>query len=440
MRHVLALVRRYLGARLWVVAVAVCCGIAPPVAARAPGDGAAAVAGSGWCGDAPYVNWLLDQSVDDLYPAIRTASMSDYDRSMAVAASIQFYLQNSITRDQLDACYLEVTPVEGGGYNVQIRSADPRTAGYGATQIAWLKNGRLGLQGVQNCQQDAACWQPKGTGLACVGPWQFYLPLGLPMVSQKMVMLLHYPPYTAMQQSDYLNNATLARWQRLLVTVGVPAQDWTLYTTTVDIFPVAAPGSGQSGCFPTASATNFFGSQGSAYIPTMLGALAVPATPPTVENGATVPVVVFGAEAIGYWNAAYPQAPVAVNQAGSAKLAAGATRTTPYTGANHPIAAVYQTCSSKPGIETMVRQDLSTACFAKSMAATPGSDPAAVAASCQGNYFAATPAPEYAAQICITAVIDKSPQYAQWTSAQAKAWCDAHANKPCPLPDYASGK
>ena len=79
------------------------------------------------------------------------------------------------------------------------------------------------------------------------------------MLSQKMVMLLHYPPYTALQQSDYLNNATLNRWQRILTSAGVAASDTTLYTTTVDIFPIAAPGSGETGCFPTANAMNFFG-------------------------------------------------------------------------------------------------------------------------------------------------------------------------------------
>ncbi|MBI2305905.1 MAG: hypothetical protein HYU78_01250 [Rhodocyclales bacterium] len=440
MHYVSAVVRRFFLARSWAAALLVLLGLSSPAFAREADAGAApaAAAGSTWCGDAPYVNWLLDPGVDDLFPVIRTASMSDYDASMAVAASIQFYLQNSITRDQLNACYLKVTPVGGaGGYNVQVRSSDPRAASYGPTQIAWLKNGRLGLQGVQNCQKDSTCWEPKGSGLACVGPWQFYLPLGLPMISQKMVMLLHYPPYTAMQQSDYLNNATLNRWQRLLVTVGVPASDWTLYTTTVDIFPIAAPGSGQSGCFPTASATNYFGSAGSGYIPTMLGALTV--TPPA-GAGNTVPVIIYGAEAIGYWNATYPAAPVAVNKAGSTKLSAAATQTTPYMGANHPIAAVYQTCTSTPGIETMAKQDLTTACFAQSMAATPAADPVSVAATCKGNYFAATPAPAYASQICVTAVIDKSPQFAQWTTAQAKAWCDAHNNSPCPLPDYTSGK
>ena len=439
----------YAGIRTWLLAAMALFSLAQPTFARAPDAALGAAAeiaaevaadSTSSCSSSPYVNYVLDAGVNDLFPVIKTAAMSDYDYSMAVAASIQFYLQNSITRDQLNACYLKVTPVGGaGGYNVQFRSSDPRAASYGPTQIAWLKNGRLGLQGVQNCQKDASCWEPQGTGLACVGPWQFYLPLGLPMVAQKMVMLLHYPPYTAMQQSDYLNNATLNRWQRLLVTVGVPSSDWTLYTTTVDIFPIAAPGSGQSGCFTTASASNFFGGtgSGSGYIPAMLGALTVA---PPVASGNTVPVIIYGSEAIGYWNATYPGAQTAVNKAGSVKLSAAATQVTPYMGSNHPIAAVYQTCTSTPGIETMVKQDLTTACFARSMAATPAADPVAVAAACQGNYFAAKPAPDYASQICVTAVVDKSPQFAQWSTAQAKAWCDAHNNTPCPLPDYSGSK
>ena len=144
-----------------------------------------------------------------------------------------------------------------------------------------------------------ACWQPTGAGLSCVGPWQFYLPLGLPMVAQKIVMLLHYPPYSAMQQADYLNNATLNRWRRLLGSVGVPDTEWTLYTATVDIFPIAAPGSGQSGCFTTTNAVNYFGAKGSGYVPAMLQSLLVP--PDGNATAQTRPVIVFGGEALGFW-------------------------------------------------------------------------------------------------------------------------------------------
>ena len=393
------------------------------------------------CDGKPQVSYTLASKaeIDRLYPVIQTASESAHDRSMAVASSIQLYLQNSLVRDQItDACALKVVPQGAAGYLVSFYSGNPNAAAYGATQKAWLQRAALALKGIKACQgsKDPACWQPTGSNLTCSGPWQFYLPLGLPMLSQRMVMLLHYPPYSAMQQSDYLNNATLNRWQRLLTTVGVAPADWTLYTTTVDIFPIAAPGSGETGCFPTANAVRFFGTQGSGYIPSMLDALVSQPSGAT-QKPHTRPVIVFGSEAIGYWNAAYPQAPTAVLKAGSVNLTPTAPqKMTAFMGANHPIAAVYQTCSSTPGITTMAGQDLATACFAKTMGDQPNADPVAVAASCQSAYNNPKPDSDQAAQLCTTAVIDKSPQYAHWSKPQAQAWCAQHNNQICPLPDY----
>jgi hypothetical protein len=393
------------------------------------------------CGNKPLVSYQLttQREINSLYPVIHTASESAYDRSMAVASSIQLYLQNSLRRDQItDACGLKVTPMGAKGYQVSFQSNHPKAGSYGAIHTAWLKRGALALKGIWACQnsKDSSCWEPKGAGLTCAGPWQFYLPLGLPMQSQKIVMLLHYPPYSALQQSDYLNNATLNRWQRLLTTVGVAPADWTLYTTTVDIFPIAAPGSGESGCFPTVNAVRYFGEQGSRYIPTMLEALvSQPAGEP--QSQGTRPVIIFGAEAIGYWNATYPQAKTAVLKAGSVSMnPAEPQKTTSFMGANHPIAAVYQSCTSAPGIATMAAQDLTTACFAKTMGGTPDADPVVVGAACQSAYDNPKPESEQAAQLCMTAVIDKSPQFAPWSKPRAQAWCAQHRNEICPLPDY----
>ena len=420
-----------------------------PARDAVPENIAAANATNTACGSKRLISYLLGtrSDIDALYPTIATASQSRYDRSMAVASSIQLYLQNSLHRDLItDACGLNVAPLGAEGYRVSFQSDNPQAASYGATQAAWLRRAALGLKGIEACQssqknqkdQGMACWQPKATGLACTGPWQFYLPLGLPMLSQKMVMLLHYPPYSALQQADYLNNATLNRWQRLLTTVGVAPADWTLYTTTVDIFPIAAPGSGQSGCFPTANALRYFGAPGSSYIPQMLDALVNPVAGDTPKT-ATRPVVIFGGEALGYWNAAYPQAPAAVLKAGRVRLnPAQPQKVTAYMGANHPIAAVYQSCTSTPGIVVMAGQDLATACFAKNMGDAPDADPVAVGANCQRAYNQPRPDSDQAAQLCTTAVIDKSPQFAPWGKPQASAWCAEHNNQVCPLPDYAA--
>jgi hypothetical protein len=400
-----------------------------------------AAANTGPCAKKAVVSYTLGprRDIDALYPVLKTASQSRRDRSTAVASSIQTYLQNSLRRDLItDACAVTVTPMGVQGYQVRFQSDHPNASAYGATQTDWLRRAALGLKGVKKCQRskNAVCWQPKGPHLACSDPWQFYLPLGLPMLSQKIVMLLHYPPYAALQQSDYLNNATLNRWQRLLTTVGVAPTDWTLYTSTVDIFPIAAPGSGQSGCFPAANAVRYFGDKGSHYIPTMLSALVSPPVG-TAHSTATRPVIIFGGEALGYWNASYPQAPTGVLKAGRVNLSpAEPHKMTPFMGANHPIAAVYQSCTSSPGITTMVAQDLATACFAKTMGDTPDADPVAMATSCQKAYKKPKPNSAQAAQLCATAVIDTSPQFTPWPLPQAHAWCTQHHNQVCPLPDY----
>lgn len=400
---------------------------------------AAQATSSSSCSGKPLISYTLGpkKDIDALYPTISTASQSAADQASAVAASIQLYLQTSLHRDQFyDVCGLNVKALGPKGYQVSFYSAKADAPMYSTAQPAWLKRGALALQGIKACQGSKTCWEPSDANLTCAGPWQFYLPLGLPMLAQKMVMLLHYPPYTALQQSDYLNNATLNRWQRLLGSVGVASNDTTLYTTTVDIFPIAAPGSGETGCFPTANAMNFFGPKGSKYIPTMLQALVIPAATTASPTNGTKPVIVFGSEAIGYWNAAYPATPTAVLKAGRAQLIAGDQRTTAFIGANHPIAAVYQSCGGTPGIVEMVAQDLATACFAKAMGDKPDADPVATAAACQQSYEKAAPTSPEAAQVCINAVIDKSPQYNNWTQAQAAAWCTNNNNQVCPLPDY----
>ena len=112
--------------------------------------------------------------------------------------------------------------------------------------------------------------------------WHLFLPLGMPIVNQKAVTLLHYPPYVAMRNLDYLHNMTIDRWQRLLRGVGLPSKKYSLYNTFVDVNPIAAPGSGQSeynnDYFPVMMASVFFDapSKGRGYIRWMLEALLNP--------------------------------------------------------------------------------------------------------------------------------------------------------------------
>ncbi|MBY0242850.1 MAG: hypothetical protein K2X55_26410 [Burkholderiaceae bacterium] len=371
--------------------------------------------------------------IQQLYTMTTPASYASCKPS-TTEATIACYLTESLKRDKIPFNSVNVVlNSAGSAYTVSIDSADPRAAQYQAAQTTFLDQNHAGqaLNGVTACEADSSCWQvqpqdPKG----CPGPWQFWLPLGLPMVSQKAVMMLHYPPYTSFQAYDYLNNATLNRWERLLTSVGVPADQVNLYEAIVDVMPIAAPGSGETACLTPAMSETYFGnaSANRNYIAPMLTLLANP--PVNAGKRGTAPVLVFGSEPRQVWASMNKLASFNVLDVGTVTLP-GATKPTAYIGANHPIAAVYDTCTSTPNIVQMEIQDLTTACFAEAMSADPGADPIKVKNTCYALQSLNQPA------ICINAMMDMSKK-PYWTWAQAKTWCDANNNNPCPPPPAAT--
>jgi hypothetical protein len=257
-------------------------------------------------------------------------------------------------------------------------------------------------------------------------------------VSQNMVMLLHYPPYVSMQQYDYLNNNTLARWRRLFADQNgtIPA-NVSLFEEIIDITPIAAPGSGESTCLTTDMAISYFNTaKHGLYVSPMLTVLSDPPSNPSSTN--TRPIIAFGSEARSFLQKAYKLPSVNVLKAGKLKLAADSTKQTPYLGANHPIAAVYQTCTvskGNVGIVAMEQQDLATSCFASTMAGQPDENPVAVAKNCL-NSFTSNPSATNKALICINAEIDMGGLNASGLPAvswdEAQAWCNGHEQNPCP--------
>jgi hypothetical protein len=384
--------------------------------------------------------------IDSLFPTLPSstdASCQPGSSSITTEQSIQCYLTESLKNDKIIASAVKVFLVNSGGqqfYHVSFQSADPVAAKYSTVQPQWLSQTYAGqaLKGFQACQSDPVnCWKPQAsTSKTCPAPWEFYLPLGLPMVSQNMVMLLHYPPYVSMQQYDYLQNNTLDRWERLFADVNgtIPA-NVSLYENILDINPIAAPGSGESSCLTTTMAENYFDNADKGlYISPMLNFLSDPPTNPSATN--TRPVIAFGSEARTFLQQKYNLPSVNVMQAGTLKLSGDATKGTPYLGANHPIAAVYQTCTSNPGIVAMEQQDLATSCFATTMANSPNADPVATTANCLSS-FTTNPSITNQTLICINAHIDMGglnhdtgKPAVSWSEAQT--WCNDHNQNPCP--------
>ena len=295
--------------------------------------------------------------------------------------------------------------------------------------------------------------------------WHLFLPLGMPMVNQKAVTLLHYPPYVAMRNLDYLHNMTIERWQRLLKGVGLSPREYSLYNTFVDVNPIAAPGSGQSeypnDYFPVMMASVFFDapSEGRGYIGSMLEALLNP--PHNERNPYTLPLLIGGSPLYD------PQAPAwfrvrfkkqmpkdkhripqtNVLQAGLVNLHEDSKKQTPYMIANHMIAAgVLGRCTADsgkiPDIRKYEAQDLVAADFLRAYHDTPAIHPvAAKEKACQrwfnNNDGSGAPNPQSEKDkkiICILAQIDlffkhKPTPHDEYTWDEAAKRCEELTKK-----------
>ncbi|MEK7991521.1 MAG: hypothetical protein VSS52_010985 [Thiotrichaceae bacterium] len=301
--------------------------------------------------------------------------------------------------------------------------------------------GGQALKGVDDCKaMGTDCWNPmEGFGSASdPSIWDIFMPLGLPLANQKMVMLLHYPPYVSLEEGDYLNNNTMRRWERMLQSVGVAENDISLYESIVDVNPIAAPGSGQSAYLPTLMASAFFdnATNDRQYISPMLVHMSNP--PANEANSRTLPVIIFGSEAIEYWKVKYKDNfPVdsknypifSVLDYGDLTIN-GSDKETPYMGANHPIAAVYQDCSSDPGIITIEKQDLTTACFTRTLGEEPQTATDVAFNACNETWMTDTPAQDQDAVICTNAIIDMS-YFNSCSWEQASEWCAENSNQVC---------
>jgi hypothetical protein len=316
------------------------------------------------------------------------------------------------------------------------------------------------INGVKACASSAA-WNPMAGYPVNTrdgnSQWRLFLPLGMPMVNHKAVTLLHYPPYVAMTNADYLNNMTLQRWERLLGCAGLT--DPHLYYSLLDVNPIAAPGSGESeypnDYFPIMLSSLFFDNDknGCNYIRSMLELMLDP--PHNEPNPYTLPLLVGGSplydpQAPGWFRVRYkdqlprdggiPQA--RVGQTGTVRIFPDSKKLTPYMIANHMIAAAVKgRCSNDPvdDIRRFEAQDLAAVSFLKQLAEDPTMTPAQAGLNANREWFGnddgsglPNPAPDRARIICINAQMDLF--YKKYTWAQAATRCETltnGTNNPC---------
>ena len=230
--------------------------------------------------------------------------------------------------------------------------------------------------------------------------WHLFPPLGLNVIAQKGLLLMHYPPWSIIQGGTFENAMTMLRWGQLLSCVGFSTDDVELYKTIIDVNPIAAPGSGESeypvDYFPIMMAAGFFDSPKRSnrdYIRSMLELYLCPPDWPE-KNKYTLPLLICGSELYdpqcpGWFRTAFkdilpkddygtPQ--VQVMQTGTFKLRPDSKRETPYMISNHMIAAsVTGKCTEDetkvPNIRQYEAQDLVAAQFLKEYDQDPNINP-----------------------------------------------------------------
>ncbi|NNK89442.1 MAG: hypothetical protein HKO89_02440 [Saprospiraceae bacterium] len=230
--------------------------------------------------------------------------------------------------------------------------------------------------------------------------WALFPPLGLNVIGQRGMTLMHYPPWAVLTAGTFDNAMTMQRWTRILEAAGINESDTNFYKTFIDVNPIAAPGSGQSeypnDYFPIMMASGFFdGPKGSGrdYIRSMMEIYLSPPDHPE-DAKYTLPLLICGSplydpQAPGWFRAAYtdilpqedniPQ--VNVLQTGKFKIYPDSEKETPYMICNHMIAAgVTGKCTNDPASIPDIRQyeaqDLVAATFLKLYHDNPSIDPA----------------------------------------------------------------
>lgn len=378
--------------------------------------------------------------VSELYPDaswLPAAYKSDYPE---LYLTIKHFTEQSLQRDGI--AYESVYVAVGDTVEVTITTSDARAQAYATMHPVFLDQDHAvqGLDGVTLCLGTEGCWDPHPGN----EPWAFYLPLGLPLASQRAIMLLDYPPATSLDERDYLDNFTMDRWTRILGAAGI--EQPLLYETIVDTRPIAAPGSGQASYLPDPIAyfdTQASGESSRFYITPMLTLLADP--PANHSSKATLPVVVLGSPARTAWGTIIDYqgqgAKVPVLAVGTVTLQ-DASKPTAWVAGNHPTVTTYQCCPGDPypgcdGSFELVPDeqiDFQVACIAMLLGQDPTMNPTDAQQKCAqqwgGSFESLSPAAQHT--ICIQAKLDNDNPSARCASqADAAAYCDAHDNNAC---------
>lgn len=318
--------------------------------------------------------------------------------------TVSHYLQQSLKRDGYAGSTFKISRYKGF-YRVKFKGEAAKT--YPARLEGFMRAGHSAFLGAQKLNRDKK-WQYN---------WRFFLPLGLAMVNNPTIELLHFPPdYSLEEVQDYLKAKTTARWGELLERNGVAPNLTDRYQTIVDIAPIAAPadaGQALEGVY------GYFDD----YVDQMLSLWGQPAT-----VGPARPMVAFGGP-VRDWIAQKFGDKLAVLDV--ATLSFPKLGNVPVIAANHPSYIYYAANSVKSGPDKdqknfaigmkVMQQDLIAACWQASMSTAPLSGPKTVESTCAANW---KPKKLETCELLETQVYNKTPQEAE-AFCKALPWAEA---------------
>jgi hypothetical protein len=368
--------------------------------------------------------------------------------------TIRRFTVQSLQRDGVVNPVVRVTFTGDEGQRqvrISVRPVNATTRRYATVHPTWMDSAHAeaGLRSVQACQKTlnpTRCWDPKPVDGK---PWAFYLPLGLPMVTQRTVLFLDYPPLPALTGQDYLHNFTMCRWGRVMGAAG--AANPLQYETLLDSRPIAAPGSGVDALMPDPAFWFDGGNDlvaGSPYLGPMLSLMVAP------QNAAarlTRPVAVFGTPARQAWATMIGLPRVDVLQTGITQLndadspGGKARQNTPWIATNHPDVTSYNCCpgDSSPTCadkrsgsisDALIRSeqtDFVAACWLQQMSGSKPPSASAALAACQQRWIDPK-APADRQSLCVQAKLDNNnPQAACKSYQDAWNYCAVHQANAC---------
>jgi hypothetical protein len=355
--------------------------------------------------------------LEQLFPAPEIA-----DKSLNFTSYqdvIRHYTQNSLLADGLKGVRnIEVTK-RAGKYYIELKGLEHinKLTAFGQRHAKIFSKDYAvkAIKGMQLLKRYKV-WNPMENYKVNDNPndgtskWTLFPPLGLNVMGQRGLLLLHYPPWAVPQLGTFDNAITMNRWEQVLKCAGIHKTDVGYFKTFIDVNPIAAPGSGESeypnDYFPIMMASGFFdGAPDRDYIRSMLELYLSPPSLPK-NSKYTLPLLICGSplydpQAPGWFRVAYkdilpqdkngiPQ--VEVMQVGTFRIRPDSPKETPYLIGNHMIAAgVTGRCtkdaSKIPNILQYEAQDLVAATFLKLYAENPNIDPTdAKAQACERWY------------------------------------------------------